>query len=391
VPRKTSVDSASEGSQKPKKKAVRKKKVELASPVEEEIVPIPPEEQTSVDQVDNFEVHPKLSAAEAENESEKAEAEAMSAGELLESTKSSDSKSVSGPQGSMADIKPKNGSSRDFYPFSDSDSDRDFLAPEKFSFDLKPDESQMPEQRSKSRWLRTMTYILIAVIVIGGAALWFLNSYSKKLLNQSVFTTTPSTNNSNSGSNSNVGGPTASSIPKLALVNASDLIKNAIASAAAKNSQALQLDTQSNPTLPTATADTLYIKSASSSQTQAITDFLKQFGLTPQIQQKSDLADDYALYLASTLSNLNLGGLTSAVYNSGSTPGIAAKYCTALKKYKVASCNALNATAKQDGFTVATNSQTVLVNLSRTAEFKTAGFIPAASGQVEDIRVTASK
>ena len=384
MPRKNNVDSASEaGSQKSKKRVTSKKKLEVLKPTEEGIVQIP-----ARDEVDHFEIHSDaVSAAPAAGVA--AISSSAPIGELLEASvaKPEDSK----PPTSMKDIKPKSsGFSKDSFPFSNASAERDFLAPDKFGFNLKAGNSGMPEQKAKSRWVVVLTYCLIGVVVLAGLALYFLNSYSQNLLSQSTLNVNvpaaaPSTQT-----------PAAapvSSAPKMALVNVAAQAQTLMSTAAAKVPQTLTLDARGSTALTglSATTDTLYIKSQNAAQTQAVQDFLKQFGIVPQIQQKTDMADDYALYLTSSLSSLSLTGLTSAVYNSGSTGGIAGKYCAILKKYKVASCNPLNSTVKQNIFTVATNNSGAIVNLSRTPEFKAASFVPAASGQVENIRVTTSK
>lgn len=432
MPRKKSVDSASEpGSQKPKKRAVRKKKTEQQA-VTEEIVSIPPENPQALPQsetsagadaapqnppaeeVDHFEIHPDAAAAiaalaaaseqhpaaqapeasalpraEAEHPQNHAEeqpkpaAENIEHGELLETGKieQKDAK----PQASMADIKPKAGN--DFPAFAELNADRDFLAPEKFSFDLKPGVSKVPEQKTGSGWVRTLIYILIGIAVLSAGALIFLNYYSQKLLNPTASNTQPQ---AQTQSPAPAPAAPALTVPKLALVNANDPTSKILSVAVQANPTVVALDSQT-VSLPAANADILYIKSTNADQAKKVSDLLSSIGIAPQIQQKSDLTDDYALYLTGQLSNVNLGGLTAAAYNSGSVTGLAGKYCAILKKYKVASCNALNSTAKQNIFTVATNSASAIVKLSRTPEFKNASFAPAASGQVEDIRVTASK
>ncbi len=269
----------------------------------------------------------------------------------------------------MRDIKP-----REFHR------DAAFLVPEKFGFDLKlKDESQF-----KSGWAKKFIYTIIAIIVVLFAGLMLMNRYSNKLADTSPANVAINDNSQNTG-NAGAESPAAYT---LALTDFSADMKMPLTALLNSNYKTNFNIVANAATLPTATADTLFVKRSDSAQNTDLLNFLAANGIKAQIMQVNDLPTDAALYLTDTVAAPDLSGSTSAVYNATGTSGLAKKTCDVLLKYKATSCNALNASAKAKGTIVNYKDQKIIFTLKRTLEFKTANFAPAASNQVEDIRVT---
>jgi hypothetical protein len=300
---------------------------------------------------------------------------------------------------SQANSLPKH-SSKNKFNFNDikpksANNDASFLAPEKFTFDLK---KQKPfaknPRRAHSKWVKTLVYFLSGIIVLMAAALLILTFYSAKILNLSQPQTgniaMPAQDNTaqTSSSATNSGTAQASKLA-IGLVNISEPAKSLIANAL---QSVYTIDSaQTASAVPAATTDTLYLKSSAQAKSQDILAALAQLGLKPQIQNKEDVADDAILYLVSTLQNPNFSGLTASVYNATGIAGTAKKYCDILNTFKITACSALNSPSRQTGLSVATKSSAVIVNLSRTSQFQSAQFVAPAQGQIEDIRVTVGK
>ncbi len=264
----------------------------------------------------------------------------------------------------MRDIKP-----REFHR------DATFLVPEKFGFDLK---SGMPRHQKRSAWGK-LAYILIILIVIFLVGLYALNRYSSKLVNNT---------SENVAVSNNTGATQQSQGYTLGLASVPDAFKAPLQSLLAAQYPNNFTVTDSSAQLTQATADTLFIKSDGVSQNNDLLAFLATNGIKAQLQQVNNLPQDAVLYLSPTVASPDLSTLTATVYNATNTSGLAKKNCDILTKYKVTSCNALNATQPQTGTTVSYKELKALFILKRTPEFQGATFNPAASTQIEDIRVT---
>lgn len=266
----------------------------------------------------------------------------------------------------MRDIKP-----REFHR------DATFLVPEKFGFDLK---SGAPGRKKRSGWSK-LAYVLVILIIIFLAGLYALNKYSGKLVQNT---------SDNIAVQSNSGQQQAQGYT-LGLASVPDAIKAPLQTMLAAQYPNNFTVADSTAQLPQVSADTLFIKSESNSQNNDLLSFLATQGIKAQLQQVDNLPQDAVLYLSPTVAAPDLSTLTAAVYNATSTTGLAKKDCDVLTKYKVTSCNALNAAAPQTGTTVSYKELKVLFILKRTPEYQNATFNPAPSSQVEDISITIGK
>ncbi|MBU6447708.1 LytR C-terminal domain-containing protein [Patescibacteria group bacterium] len=266
----------------------------------------------------------------------------------------------------MRDIKP-----REFHR------DATFLVPEKFGFDLK---NGVPGRKKRSGWSK-LAYVLIVLIIIFLAGLYALNKYSGKLTqNTSENVAMPGGSGSQQTQGYTLG---LSSVP--------DALKAPLQSLLSAQYTSNFNVVDSAAQLPQVTADTLFIKSEGVTQNNDLLAFLATNGIKAQLQQVDNLPQDAVLYLTPTVASPDLSTLTAAVYNATSTTGLAKKNCDILTKYKVTSCNALNATQPQTGTTVSYKQLKALFILKRTPEYQNATFNPAPSSQVEDISITIGK
>jgi hypothetical protein len=254
--------------------------------------------------------------------------------------------------------------------------DAAFLAPEKFGFDLR--EKHM-KRKSQTKWLKGFFYFLGTLIILTAVALFLLSAYSTRLLDTQ--TENPTTTEEQN--------PTAPISGQYAIVNAekelSDKLSGLISN---KFGTELTFDSSALPTLPQAEADTLFYRSQAQEQANSLQAYLNELGIKPQLQINDQMNSDIALYLVNILSQPDLSSQTTTVYNATETTGLAKKNCDLLTSWKAASCQPLNATTAQNGTTISYKSDKAYFNLKRTNEFKGAKFGEADSAQVQDIVVT---
>lgn len=268
----------------------------------------------------------------------------------------------------MRDIKP-----REFHR------DAAFLVPEKFGFDLKPEK---PTHKRESKFVKKVSTVLAAVIVLLFLVLIGLTVYSNRMVKnqQSNVATTDNSQSQPTSDNFTIG---LANIPANIKAPLSNIIKSNLKDGFTLSDNTAQL--------PDAKTDMLFVKQAGMPQTNQLMDLLAQNGIKPEITQVNDLPTDVVLFMTPIVSNPDLSGLTAAVYNGTSVTGLAKQQCDVLLKYKVTSCNALNATAKQKVTTINFKSYKAFFVLSRTQEFQAAQYSEADKTQVEDIRVTLGK
>lgn len=276
----------------------------------------------------------------------------------------------------MRDIKPRE------TPAFQKQSDATFLVPEKFGFNLKTE--KLNQDANKSKFIRTMAVFIIVVILLLLGGLFYMSSYSSKIMN-STNSNVAVSGDHNLPANASPAGYTLaySNVP----ADLSPILTSLLQAKFGKDYG------YSNYTvgLPAVNADTLFVKKSDDARNVDLLNELANYGIKPEIQQLDSLQTSAVLALTSTVAKPDLTGLTSAVYNATGVSGLAKKYCGILTSYKVTSCNPLNAITTQTGSTVKYKTVKALFTLKRTADFKNDVFSPADSKQVEDIAVTLGK
>lgn len=274
----------------------------------------------------------------------------------------------------MRDIKPREHHHHKSDP-------ADFLVPEKFNFDFNKNQKRTP--RSKQHWVHKLAYVLIALIILLIGALYYLNSYSTKMLDSENVTTEDNTNTTPTDTATQTYTLSFAGVPadlKPILTNA---LNSKFGSSWGYGSYAGQI--------PTAKVDTLFVKESGKQETTNLLAALSDLGIKPEIQQVPDLQSSAVLFLTPTLAKPDLTGMVASVANATGQSGLAKKYCTTLLSYKVTSCQAINATSSQNGNTIAFKSLKALFTLKRTTEFANARYTQADSKQVEDIKLVLGK
>ncbi|MEK7652291.1 MAG: hypothetical protein AAB351_03815 [Patescibacteria group bacterium] len=350
--KKTSVSSESsdqETKTKSKKRVVRKKKTETEDQPDFSVFPNnggPVQMDSVIDPVAAESIHNRYHSLEPVDEEQRDEEK----------------------RDIMRDIKPR-----------DYKHDATFLVPEKFGFELKPRHS-FPKQGGLGGKLVWIISGLIVVLIIVFVS---LSIYSNKVANNNsenvAIPSEQAERNQNTGTY------------RLAISNVPEEFKSPLTSLVQNKFKDQLVFADNSSTLPAVTKDTLFIKQAGQQLATDLLVFLASNGIKAEMQQADDLQAEAVLYLSSTVSNPDLSGLTAAAYNATGVSGLAKKNCDVLIKYKVTSCNALNATANQTGSTVTYKTEKALFVLKRTPEYATAKFGLAGADQVEDIRLMIGK
>ena len=274
--------------------------------------------------------------------------------------------------------------------------DTNFLAPAHDTFNLKHNDSDYQEEGSG--WVKKAIYTLGILIALAAIALVALTFYAPQILNKITNKDTAVTDQQGTDSvdttddNQDAVVP-ASTNHSMNVVNANADIQRYLQSSISTKYQDIKLSFDTAGVTATqsgVTADTLYFVTAAKADASKVQSQLASVGLNVKIEEDPALKTDFVLALAKTIKP-DLSKLTAAVYNATGKAGLAKSYCTALTNYKVASCNPLNSADSAKGLVVYTNQSTLLLSIKRTPEFATASFVPAANGQVEDIRVVAGK
>ena len=280
----------------------------------------------------------------------------------------------------MRDIKPRE--HRRAHPKAEAD----FLVPEKFNFDFNKNQKRSVGKKGISNKV-VYTLAVLLLLLIGG--LYYLTSYSTKMLGQSdnVAVNTPAQPGN--------GTPEAQApVPasySLSFSNVPTELKPLLTNALRDKFGASWGYTDYASTSLQPKVDTLFVKTSDQTENASLLTALNDLGIKPEIQQMADLSSSAVLYLMPTLDKPDLTGLTSTVANASGVSGLAKKYCGFLLADKVTACQAINATSTQTGTTVSYKEPKVFFTLKRTTDFAKAVFTPADSKQVEDIKVTIGK
>lgn len=351
MPKKSASAAQSEtGAEKPKRKYARKK-----------AVPAQPQETEEKEKIQN---EPKL-----QNEPQ--------------------SESRHEPQ-SESRPEPQSEPHNHFHPDPISEKDAAFLAPSSNTFGLKPKIHIRTGKQPK--FLRAFIWSLSIIIILAAVGLFAIAANpSRPIFGHGGFVFFGFKHNPKKASSlSSAKTPQASSGPaKLVVVNAPPQISPIISSIVTQTfGDKVAIDNPSNlVSLPAENSDTLFFKSSAQAQAQNLIAALAKYNIKPQIQNSENISDDMDLYLVSVLPGADLSATTASVYNATNVSGLAKKYCGYLAKYKVSSCNALNAPKPQSAITVFYKNQALLPVLVRLQELQKAVFRQADSSQVEDIKV----
>ena len=259
--------------------------------------------------------------------------------------------------------------------------DAQFLVPDTMGFDLK---AKQQARKSKTRWFKGFLYFTGTLIILSAVSLFLLSMYSTQFLNAPEETIPTATEETETPAVTE-----EQSSVRYAIMNAQDTVKSKLSGLiSSKFGDGLSLDPSTTPTLSQVTVDTLFYATEAKDQAGLLEKFLAEQGIVPKLQINDEMGVDIALYMVTTIAQPDLSGNTAVVYNATSTTGLAKKNCDLLTKYKVESCQAMNATTPETGTTVLYKDNKAYFTLIRTTEFKGAKFEVAPTTQTEDIRVT---
>lgn len=278
--------------------------------------------------------------------------------------------------------------------------DTNFLAPDYNSFGLSV-------KKSRGGFTTFIIWLLGILIVIGIAVLVLLYAYptqssqwfntAKSKIMQEINSLKHQASGGQAASQSSGRTPVAVPVSKIQFRTASGsaALAAAVDSSIQSGYSDYQVVSNSDPSEVSSlnlTQDTLLYKSSEQPQAQEVSSSLAQnFGLQVNLQANDNLQEDVLLYLVQTLSNPNLNGATSIVYNANGSPGAAKTYCQILTGYKASSCTASNSKTSAQGIQVLYKNVPIMFILARTPKFSNATFQQAPAAQQEDIAVTLGK
>ena len=272
--------------------------------------------------------------------------------------------------------------------------DPSFLAPGKLSFGLRERTS------TAMRVIHVLTFIISIVVIIAALALILVTispqrfgSYLPFLnANQSQAPIIAQNGTANATPAATTTTTSATQF-KVDFVNVPAPLATTIASAFANTpGQNYTIDqTTAESGLPTVSTDTLFFKGSAVSGNSQLLSFLSSIGITAQIQENDSITDDYSLSLTTQPVAVDLSAYTATANNASGVTGVAKKYCTILSNYKISSCAAVNATTDTTGLTVYYKTIKEQVLLMRIPDFASATFMMAPVAQVEDIKLVIGK
>lgn len=311
-------------------------------------------------------------------------------------TESSVSNNVVGSTGAMSDIMPKPSpapleemappvvlNDLPVKPVS-SPADTSFLKSEDYNFGLK--------EKKSGNWVTRAAYILGTLIVLMLIALGVMTYLNHKSLDSTDQTPVVDNTPSNTTPDTNTDQTPATTTAKYSISGPTGEYIQKVQSAIGNKVTDLAFDSTTTNTLPTLTEDTVLFKTAASDKANALLAQLTALGIKPKLQESADITSDIAVYLTPTIKSADLSGLTAGAYNASGKTGLAKAYCDNLEAYKVNSCTALNNPGSAPaGLQFYSKNANLYFILKRTAEFKSATFNTAQSGQVEDIKLVIGK